>query len=584
MIGIPYVTVLSNPYALDYVQVAPPPVLSAWPQDPTYWRWDGDHWTAIKLSPTNNAQLIYPAPTVFSHLPPGPVFRLTADMAFDALPTSVQLGVSVRDTDSRTWSRSVALAVTAGRKSYTADVPWPAGAPTDFSKVVSVGASIQSVGFTPNQWRVYDATLAIRSTGGTSADLTCYIDQVSIQHGRDDTTAQPDASTVTVDVSWDGATQALPATVEIGAVLLVDVEYPPGSGTRYRRFAGRITDLELEWTDAGPETPDAATGRIMGASTMADLGRRIVGDTPWPQELDGSRESRILQLAGITLDANTSDPGTVQILARDVDAQPALDLAQQVASDAGGLLWETAAGQIRYADSEHRRGTTSKLTLDACDLLVTPRWQRDTNGLINAVSIGYGVPPEGGEQPRYVNENPTSKDRWGRYGLSSTTQLAAQADAEAMGRLLLARNGSPVWVLTGLPVDLQHLDAARTAALLALDLNDLVGLTGLPTIGQAPTTAALWLEGWTEVLEPGDHAITLAVSGYCRTAPAPRWDDVDPAWTWDTIRPASLTWDDATCLGPTVDQGRWNDVPASRRWDQIPATVTWDTYEAWIGA
>jgi hypothetical protein len=187
--------------------------------------------------------------------------------------------------------------------------------------------------------------------------------------------------------------------------------------------------------------------------------------------------------------------------------------------------------------------------------------------------------PDGGEQPRYLGANATSKDRYGVYELTSATQLALVADATALGNLLLARNAFPVWVMDDLPVDMKGLDLDRTIALLSLDMHSLISLTGLPVAGSAPTSAALWVEGWTETLAFGVHDIELAVSGYCRTVPAPRWDDVDPNWQWDTTDPASLMWDDTTCMGPQPNLGRWTDVPASLRWNRVPAGTTWDNWK-----
>ena len=40
------------------------------------------------------------------------------------------------------------------------------------------------------------------------------------------------------------------------------------------------------------------------------------------------------------------------------------------------------------------------------------------------------------------------------------------------------------------------------------------------------------------VLAYGVHEIELSVSGYCRTAPPPTWDTLNPGWTWDTLDPA----------------------------------------------
>lgn len=360
------------------------------------------------------------------------------------------------------------------------------------------------------------------------ADISCLVDTVSIVHGRDDSGSQPDASAATVEFTATPL-DPLPPEVEVGAAVLVTTTTPSGSSTR---FAGRVTDLSLGWAELGEWTPDNGVGQLVAVGPLADLGRRVVGAEPFPQELDGARVRRVLGLAGITLNSQTSDPGTVQILPRDIDATAALDAARGPAISAGGLVWETRAGEIRYADAEHRRNTQATLALDSCDLLVTPTWRRNIEGLVNEISLGYGVAPEGGEQPRYIATAPQSVDRWGRYGYSAATELADLADAEAIGSLLLVRNSSPVWVMAALPVDVAGLDDARYEALLALDVHSLVALTGLPSLGTAPSAVNLWVEGWHEDLAYGAHDVQLVVSGYCRTAPAVRWDDVDPGTVW----------------------------------------------------
>jgi hypothetical protein len=419
-------------------------------------------------------------------------------------------------------------------------------------------------------------SLELLYVGAPGVDFTCLCDAVTINHGRDDATGQPEASSATVDLSRDPTGRfPLPPELEIGAVVKVVTNTANASS---QRFVGRVTDLTLGWEDDGAETPDAAVGQVVCTGLLDDTARRVIGDVPWPQELDGARVSRIMTAAGITLDPLFSDPGHVAVLARDVDSQPALDVARQTAESASGVVWQTRDGEIRYADSEHRRGQTSTLTLDACDLLVTPSWRRTLEGLVNSVSIGYGVDAEGGEQPRVLMSNQASIDRYGTYGLSAATMLATLADAQAMASLLMGRNSTPVWLFAALPVDVPGLDESRTTALLGLDMHSLLAVTGLPAVGSAPTSALLWVEGWRETLTADSHEFELVVSGYCRTVPPPRWDDMNPGWTWDTM-PADITWDSATCIGPPTDFGRWNDVPASLRWDAVPATTTWDTWD-----
>jgi hypothetical protein len=447
-----------------------------------------------------------------------------------------------------------------------ADIPWP-----DPAVYPYLGPRIS---WSANTVGSLDS-IELAYVGAAGVDFTCLCDSVTINHGRDDTTSQPEASSATIELSRDAFDRfPLPVELEIGAVVKV---VALTATTSSQRFVGRVTDLTLGWDDLGEDTPEGNVGQVVCTGLLDDPGRRVIGDVPWPQELDGARVARVMAAAGITLDPQWSDPGTVQILARDVDSQPALDVARGVAADAGGLVWETRNGDIRYADAEHRRGTHPTLQLDACDLLVTPSWRRTLEGLINDVSIGYGPTPDEGEQPRVLMTNAASKAKWGTYGFTTATQLAALADAQAMASMLTTRNAAPVWVMAALPVDVGGLDAARYDALLNLDVHALLSLTGLPSTGTAPTSAALWVEGWRETLEWGTHGLELVVSGYCRTAPAPRWDDVDPSWTWNTV-PADLTWDGATCFGPPVALGRWTDVPASLRWDAVAPGITWDTW------
>jgi hypothetical protein len=414
-------------------------------------------------------------------------------------------------------------------------------------------------------------TVTLTPLGGAAVDLSCLVDQVSIHHGRDDPGSQPEANSCTLDLSLDTSETPFPP-LEVGGHIAATTTL---AGVTRERFAGTISDIAQGWEDAGPETPDRVICQVIAMGPLADLGRRVVGSAPWPQQLDGARVSAVMAAAGVVLDPATSDPGTVQILARDVDSQPALEVAQSTAGDAGGVVWSTRAGEVRYADANHRRGAVSRLTLDACDVLATPTWKRTTEGLVNDVSIGYGATPDQGEQPRWTGDRPDSKGKFGTYAYTAGTELAAAADAAALGTMLLTRNSAPVWIMAALPIGVRDLDPGQTETLLDLEMHDLIQLTGLPAAGTVPTAAYLWVEGWTETLAWGVHDLELVVSGFCRTAPPPRWNDVDPALTWDTARG---TWDAAACMGPLPDLGRWDDVPATTRWDQIPPATTWDNY------
>ena len=404
-----------------------------------------------------------------------------------------------------------------------------------------------------------------------SAFLGCLVDRISIVHGRADSDSQPDPAACTVEISQYGTDDELPAVLEIGS--RVDVTHVAANGLKTPRFYGNITDISLTWEDAGEATPERLTGEITATSLLAKQGRRVVGFLPWGQELDGAR---VLHILGGS--AGLIDPGTVQILPRDVDMQPALDLARSVADSAGGIVWHDRAGTVRYADALHRRNTPVSVRLDACDILTSPQWRRTTEGLINRVNIAYGPTPEGGEQPVYTAVKQPSVNRYGTFEISASTELAELADATAMGQLLLTRNSDPVWVMAELPVDVRHLDATRTASLVRLDMHSLIELVGLPEAGSAPTNVSLWVEGYSEEFVYGDHTMTLTVSGYCRTSPPPWWDDVPATSTWDSV--GDYLWDDVSCLPPSPNTGAWNNVSATTTWHTTnPWNVTWDTWK-----
>lgn len=420
---------------------------------------------------------------------------------------------------------------------------------------------------------IHRALFSLPGDPDVTGDLSCDVDDVTIHRGRDDPDNQPEASTATLTMPG-----ALPTGVDMGSRVAVDTLLPDGL-TWSRRFLGTVTDASATWEAGGPEgvRPQST---ITAAGPLADLGRRVLGDAPWPQESDGDRIARVLLLTDIPV--GLLDPGTVQILARDVDRKSALELAQAVANDAGGILWETRAGDVSYADADHRKSTPVSITLDACDVLVAPMWSRTIAGLVNEATVIYGVATEGSERPVFTAERADSLARYGRYAYSTTTELADLDDASERAAVLVGRSGVPAWNVTALPLDLFILDDQQTHDVLALDMHAIVGIVDLPD-GAPAERATLWVEGWSEHLAWEVHEITLAVSAYCRTSPPPEWDEAPEDMTWQDARdPYTLVpwrWDDASCFGgPPPSTGRWSDVPATVTWDDLATTTYWDTW------
>jgi len=399
--------------------------------------------------------------------------------------------------------------------------------------------------------------------------VECEVLHAVIRHGRDDPTTQPEADAATIELVGE-----LPAVATIGArVELLAVD--PWDAGEHERFAGRISDVRIGWASL-----DVPLATIIAVAELADMGRKIIGDAPYPAELDGTRVNRAIASAGVTTDALRSDPGYLTVLARDVDAQPALVVAGDAAYDGGGFLWCAKDGAVLYADAYHRRASEIALELVACDLPLELAWSLGLEGLANDVDVRYGVAPGGGEQPGVHADDPSSIARYGTHAASLTTRLADESAAQARANLIVGRQAEPAWILSslGFPLQSPGVDYELTTALLQLELHDLVAVSGMPA-GAPMTNAYVYVEGWTETIDPGAWQLELLVSDYCRTAPPPEWDDVAPGWLWDGLDPG-MTWDAISCLPPLVVgyPDRWVDVPSSTRWDSLDPSIAWDEW------
>lgn len=407
---------------------------------------------------------------------------------------------------------------------------------------------------------------------------------VSILRGRRSADVRPEAAVASLTIYTD----TLPALPELGDDLVVDLA--PGLldalaadlGTALpagvaRRFTGTVTDAAIR--------PDAGVVTVVGAGPRSRAARIPIGDVPWPAELDGARAARILA-ALLAADPSfvviPGDPGTVTVLARDVDRQPAAALLDELAAYTGGDTWETRAGELCYRDARSRTDATPALTLAAANVMVDPQFEKNLDGLVTRLTVRYGDPVA-----ELVIEDTTAPIT--TLGASVTTPLAAEADAQAYGIEVVGRRSRPRWAVPDLPIDvLRTLDPDQRVALLDAEPGTLIALTGMPSA--APFAASqLWVEGWTEAYTRDAWRMRLAVSPRGLTGRSARWIDVPATYqpaggvgaplpmTWSAAPFAGLSWL-ATAgwwTSEDITEGRWADVPASLLWSNYPSSTEW---------
>jgi hypothetical protein len=210
-------------------------------------------------------------------------------------------------------------------------------------------------------------------TIGTAVFTGDTVGQVSVRRGRDTVYAQTQAGYASFElIDVDGLVQP-----QVGSRVTFTLN--DSGGTAVPVFVGQISDWDGDAVPAQGRT--VVRYRLQAVGPLARLNRRTVLFDGRPQELDGARVSAAVS-AGLssaweevgsvtwggvdaTLTYETFDPGVdlalidagvfqIAALGTADAGYNALQVAQDAATSAEGVLFETGDGFIGYADSDRR--------------------------------------------------------------------------------------------------------------------------------------------------------------------------------------------------------------------------------------
>lgn len=364
--------------------------------------------------------------------------------------------------------------------------------------------------------------------------------------------------------------------------------YPPQvTHRRVLVFAGAVSDLNVSPSDAG------ITAKVTAVDLGADLGNRVIGDDPWPEQSVGVRVRRVLELAGYADTVGRVDPplDATRVAPRDVDAQAAYGLLQDLAQTAGGVLWASThatRGADVWIENPANRAAVLAFTLDAglvvitstalagaalltaCDLLRDPMtWQQSTADVVTVAAVTWAEASlDGDGQPVSTERTETVVDAAGQalYGtrrLSVSTELTTAAAAATMANQVLAAARAVGWRLDGLTLD-TGLIADTTASVSDLDrtttLLDLLDgtlragkaltLVDLPDWTPAGGQVSVYTEGGRYDYTGGAWTLALQVTPSTGQGTSASWEAfTTPGWAWNQFDP-TIAWRDA--YGVTV--------------------------------
>jgi hypothetical protein len=407
------------------------------------------------------------------------------------------------------------------------------------------------------------------------------VESATISHGRGSVSDPPNASTATVTLivpdlpPWQVSD---PITVQADGRI---------------RFTGRITDVNM--THRATDPPEAVLA-LTCVGPVADLGRYDVGDIPWPLESSYDRADHILRQATAAYIIEGNPP--LQVVARDVDRQRALDLVTGLAEDAGAAVFDTPDGVVVFQHFDARAQTwlyllwseapdtwsdhpetwadTAVVSPSApnpielpCDAVAwEPVWTLSSGQIINHVTIGYGTPEPGYTQPGIIGQVPESIARYGRMHYGNDTQLADLGSAQYRAGLILDRRAQPRWAMSSVTLYPDDMEPATREDVLGLLCGARVSIAPMPAPSPAPTVVAV-VEGWVQELSPHGNTITLNLSDPLHSYAGIVWNALDPATLWEDVDPA-LAWQDAI-VSPDMPLARAAEVApySGQSWEPV---------------
>jgi hypothetical protein len=337
-------------------------------------------------------------------------------------------------------------------------------------------------------------------------------------------------------------------------------------------FGGSIVDIAVSVSEVG-STAYTQEVTITALGALARL-QKALTDGVLTQDFDGDQILTILSevllaqwnevpgaLTWATYDPTTTwanagntglgeidTPGNYELAQRSSSRTVIYDLVAALATSGLGYIYESATGQIGYADSTHR--TTYLATNGYTDLTANHALGRGitiktrAGDVRNDITIKYGV--SSGSEVSDTDAN--SIATYGNLSQIITTTIKHKADAESQAAFYLALRAIPVPIFDQITYALTNpeLDNGDRDSLLGVFMGQPVAINNLPT-NMASGRFQGFVEGFTFRASYNELAVTLLMSPLAYSLQAMQWADVAIAETWASVSP-TLEWEYATIV------------------------------------
>ena len=238
-------------------------------------------------------------------------------------------------------------------------------------------------------------------------------------------------------------------------------------------------------------------------------------------------------------------PGSYELAARSTSRTDVYSLVSALATSGLGYIYESATGQIGYADSTHRvqyLTANGYVDLTANHALASGlSVQQRAGDVRNAITLKYGATSSSEKSA----SDAASIALYGELAQIITTTLHNAADAQDQADFYLTLRAYPQFNFNQISFELTNpeLDDADRNSLINIFMGMPVQINDLP-LNMASGTFLGFVEGWTWRAGYNSVTITAIISPLAYSLQAMQWQDVAPAEAWNTIS-GSLNWADA---------------------------------------
>jgi hypothetical protein len=404
------------------------------------------------------------------------------------------------------------------------------------------------------------------TVGGVDyTDIT--ISDIQHEAGRDDIYSQPNPSYIQINlVALNN--QTLPFDINDS----LDLQVKNSSGTYVTLFGGDITDVSVEVGATG-SIATVIQYAIIAMGSLARIAREIWNDNI-SQDEDGNQVYEILSSVLLgnwndvpaatqwsNYDATETWENAVNIGLGEID-QPGLytmssqtnepdtiyNVVADIANSAFGYIYEDNAGNIGYADADHRQSyllANGYIDLDANHALGNGLSTVMRSGDVrNDIYLNYG---------NNYNSQVTATDApsialYGYKAQTINSRVHGATDAQEIADRYIAQRAYPLPKFQSItfPITNPEIDNSDRDALLGVFMGMPVFLDNLPTQISGGAFEG-YVEGWSWSTRFNELFLTINVSPTAFSQVAMRWNTVPITEAWNTID-NTLTWEYATIV------------------------------------